>query len=285
MNPAIEKSRLRIRSVVSREGVECKYDVIDLHEQTVEYLKTAALLFEATLPRNESVVHVYSYWREPTDNRTAAISRVINYWPKPSNPKLLLGIPVDDNDLNQSSRITYAPLTYDPGQSSHTPYDSFTSQPSKEDRSVRWTDDMITENNKNELKRLIREEMGWKDWDWDLEKKTPAMAHWCMCRWPYATYQALPCKHAYVCDACFGDFEKHPNLRRICPKCLSATSGNEPISTPGPGYVHKNTLSNSLLNILEDDDVMDLEYYQSSEDDDDEKNVPYIEYEDEKGMY
>jgi hypothetical protein len=239
----------------------------------VEYLKTAALLFEATLPRNESVVHVYSYWREPIDNKTAAISRVINYWPKPSNPKLLLGIPVDDNDLNQSSRITYAPLTYDPGQSSHTPYDSFTSQPSKEDRSIRWTDDMITENNKKELKCLIREEMGWKDWDWDLEKKTPAMAHWCMCRWPYATYQALPCKHAYVCDGCFGDFNKHAILSKICPKCIEPIEETVHKLPPGPSDqppVAKTVMME--LNVLEDDDdMMDIEYYNSDEWDGDDE--------------
>jgi len=272
LDPRCEKDRIRMRSMVDGgNGVVCKFDVIDLHQETVDYLKTAALLYEATLPRDTRLVCINSYWRDPVDDKIAAISRVVNYWPKPSNPTSVLGVRVDDPEISNPTTITYS------DQEDQNPSSV---KPSNQD--IQWTDEMMNESNKQALRVMMRNEMNWKDWDWDLEREKPAMAHWCMCRWPYATYQAKPCGHAYVCDACFGDFNKHPILSQVCPKCLEPIEQTVHKLPPGPLDIPPVAKSVMDMDVLEDDDLMDIEYYNSDEWEDCDDRDADEEY-DEKG--
>jgi len=95
MHPDYKEDMFRARYKEGKSGGhEYSFEVLNLHEQTTAYLKTAALLYEATLPRDAPLVCVFSYWRDPHGLAAEAISRVINYWPAPTYPGWQLGVPV-----------------------------------------------------------------------------------------------------------------------------------------------------------------------------------------------
>ncbi len=302
---ALDKTKLRMRTKVFAKTAEQFFDVLDLHAQTIEFLRAAALAMTRMLP-HDSEVMLFTYWRNPMDNTVESIMRIVVHWPNPKNAHAQLGTLVKGSAEENSGIAPSAiegwseidgkagtPLPPLPGQFiiSVPPKGTIEGQKYSTEKELQAVLDATRPENMDILpmfRKAMLEEMAWKPPTDDMMNPDSNMFYKCMDHTRWADYRAVPCKHPIVCNECMVDYNKYLAMYGICCKCEREITGLEHVAfVPEMPEIH---IPSSVydLNVLEDyvddEELLDYGSYHSS---DFEDNAPDggMNYEDEKGVY
>ncbi len=271
-------------------GFEYGFDVRDLHEQTIDYLKTTTALFMETLPIDTPLV-VYSHWMHRFD-LIAVTLRVEKEIVENDHPLLRLGnvvktiIIVEKDDWPPTKEETMSVNAWTAAEideknnsvnARNTEFHSNTFHDYEyqklEEASKLFAD---SESNfdaiiKETFEETLRKETKLEPWTAEEEKTIPDR---CMCRFRRADFQSTACGHEFMCDECYDKYKK-TSLYGQCPKCNIAIIEVEKIhrkSAMSPQWekpIDGLDVSMLLEDINDDDDsvdAMDIDFYSSSDD-------------------